>query len=175
MRKNKKAQMEIIGLAVIVIMLSFGLIFALKVMMKPPSKIQESFAQKQLSQNTIDAMIKSSTNCRGLDLQELIIDCANSAQGGRIECSGIRSCNFVKMSMEQILDRTLDEWAVPYRLRAYIGNEVLIGEPGNEIYFENLECGQGIEDRKVDVVSPGIQPLPIQSGTLTIMLEICKY
>ncbi len=172
---KKRGQMEIIGLAVIVIMLSFGLIFALKTMIKPPSKIQESFAQKQLSQNMIDAMIKSSTNCRSLDLQELLIDCANSGLGGRIECSGVKSCTFVRGAMETILERTLDEWAVPYRLRVYTGNEVIIGEPDAGLYFENMECGANIEAGTADVETPGIQPLPIESGTLTLMLEICKY
>lgn len=140
-----KAQVEIIGLVLILVLVGLGMLFAVKyVFLKPESEIKEDFTQRSIAQNLLDAMLDVNTKCKGETIQNLLIDCNNYKF---IDC-GEPSCEYVKGQINEIFRKTLDEW-------------------NNKYYFEadKVKIGQECSDGK----KAGIQSL----SSLEIKLDIC--
>lgn len=116
----------------------------------------------------------------------------------------VRSCAYVQQQIEELLSSTVYKWKYNYRFRVYKNTEqrnplipencrsvdecasgqqcVLPGngegscvvssdDTGNPINYFNPEwkCTDSS-----DKETPGVQPLPLDVGTLTVMLEICR-
>jgi len=175
MKKAKKAQLEMIGLAVVVILISIGMLFVLNfVVTRKPAKTQSTFSEWETSQNMLTAMLTSvSRDCKSLDIGALLQDCANNyASRGSIECNfGVYSCMYVEAALAEMLPSTIDSWRYSYRFRAYItdpNSHIIPFDPHNKA-FNPRNCTDLTEKE-----SPGIQPIPLDVGTLTVILEICK-
>ncbi len=158
MKKQRKAQMEMIGLVVIIIMMSLGLMFylILTTTTEQPSK-KKVFSSNQLSTNFVIALHNTETTC-GLETSRLIYHCASGSVG---TCSGRTYCNYLEDEIDTVLNRTLDKWQVPYNLR--------IKE--TDIKFKNKNCTE--EDERFKITS---QPIPLTPDPrdAEIRLFICK-
>ena len=64
---KRKSQMEIMGLAIIILLLTLAMIFVVRfVILKGPSDIKKGFTQTELASNMVNTFLKStSRNCRG--------------------------------------------------------------------------------------------------------------
>lgn len=116
---KKRSQMEIMGLAIIVILISLSLIFVVRfVVLKEPTDFKKAFTQTELASNMLNTFLKTtSEDCSGLSMTELLQDCA---QGGGITCgNGERSCIYVNQTAEQIFRDTLYSWNVDYYFSVY--------------------------------------------------------
>ncbi|MGV8163013.1 MAG: hypothetical protein ACP5N2_06805 [Candidatus Nanoarchaeia archaeon] len=117
LEKNKKGQIETMGLLVIVILISLILFFALSFSLnnkqeeKPAKK---EFKQTQAISNLGTTMLESTGPC-GWTIRELLTDCAYTKE---ITCDLTfqNSCEAASTSMQTILDYTLDEWGYEYNL-----------------------------------------------------------
>jgi len=76
----KKAQTEIIGLVIIVIILSFALVFGLQFLNKQDNKIQERYLQ--LNADNLRSSLLKTNICNQITIKDEIINCEN----------GISSC-----------------------------------------------------------------------------------
>ncbi len=86
---KRKAQIEMVGLVVVVVLLTLGVFFVIKfIVLKQPSTTRQEFLFTQMASNTANALLKTQTDCRGYDMTELIGDCAKNLPLGRKECSG---------------------------------------------------------------------------------------
>ena len=155
MKKNK-AQMEIMGLVIIIILISLAILFVLQfVILKEPSDTKKTYMQTQLAANTLNAMLKTTTNCKSQDITQLLQDCASYQPNGLIDCgNGQRSCAFAEQAIKQILGKSLDSWKKEYYLTADLANK-RFGTP----------CPGEKQSR--------LYPIPTEAGVMTVRLDVC--
>jgi hypothetical protein len=173
--KIKKSQMEMMGLAIIVILISFGLLFFLRFsLMKPSTTPTQEYKKSALASNFINTLVETdAANCSNVKFSDLFKDCAennNGGAGGLILCRlpgmQIHSCEFLRLQTVSILDETLAKWGIDYYFIATTDKK----KPTQGQIFDpipiNGEC-QG--DRKL-----AIQPFSLSNKVeLDIMLFIC--
>ena len=159
MRKNKKSQAEIVGLVIIVLLITIGLLFVVKfVVLREPSELKKGFVHSELASNMINVLLKTTTDCKGSSVTELFQDCAAF---NRIDCEGIDSCDKVDETIEMIFSNSLEKWNKPYEFSAYlVGSKPII------------EKSYGKCPRNIDRESK-TYPIPTDRGTLFIQLDIC--
>jgi len=153
---NKKAQMEILGLAIIVILITLGILFAFSLASEETTDIEAAFEQKNLAASYINTLLGTSTACYGATFRELIQDCA---QGGTIFCDGKDSCDYVKEQADSISQLVLQKRKATYALK--------LKGPGP---VEGLSSG--LEECPGELM-PSIQYIPTKQGTVTIRLDLC--
>ncbi|MBI4150107.1 hypothetical protein HY488_01755 [Candidatus Woesearchaeota archaeon] len=166
---TKKGQMEMIGIAIVVVLIVIGATLFLTLSIKPASKAHAAFAQKELAQNIVDALVKTVTTCRGLDFAAVLEDCAKNGDSGIVCEDTRRSCQYAREEISGILDRILGTRTFQYRFSA---TKDLGGAAFDDI--STTSCTMAlIQNGDVVVETPGIQPIPLYPGTLTLMLQIC--
>lgn len=109
MYMNKKSQMEILGLAIIVAIALIGMFFALKYITKTRERSTE-ISDKQMASSFINAMLSDKfeiESCKqGIELKELIKDCTAEADRQQT-CSSsaiLTYCEKSKEVTQKILD-----------------------------------------------------------------------
>ncbi|NQU98093.1 hypothetical protein HQ533_01385 [Candidatus Woesearchaeota archaeon] len=154
---HRKAQMEIMGLIVIVILLVLGMVFMVTLQTnRPKNEIKTSYEDDQLASNFIISFLKTNSECRGYTMEELIQDCAT---GDRLGCGG--SCKYLNQTLHDTISKTLDVWGKKYRFE--------INMPNSNIVF-NSSCDA--DDEKDSAFQP-ISLYP-QTGTVVLKLDICE-
>jgi hypothetical protein len=169
--KNKKAQVEIVGLLIIVIMISIILLFALKAMLDKKDSSQNEFIQRSLASSFIGSMLNTNSICtKDTHMDKVLIDCAKyPTMGGSNEfkCdNGMKSCEFASIIIEDMLNKTLKEWKKSYEFKVKAPEGQLI----EELNFTNTV---GNEINK-DSVTTFVQPLSVDtSGYRTMEIILC--
>jgi len=156
---GKKSQAEIIGLVIIILLITIGLLFFVRfVVLNPKQDAKGSYVDSELASNMINVLLKTTTDCKKSSMTELFQDCAGFK---RIECNdGMDSCAKIQQVSGEIFNKTLEEWRKPYSFKAYIIGGATIDERGN--------CSAN-----ADRVSK-TYPVPTDRGTLFITLDICS-
>lgn len=155
---DKKAQMEILGLAIVVVLILVATIFVVRFLgLKTPTEYRNPFISAELTSNMLNTFLKTAAkDCSLLTMTELLQDCA---QGKGITCNnGEDSCSYVKSIAESIFSKTLDEWSMTYEFLAYIDVSqplIKLGEP----------CTAEKRSK--------LFPIPISSATMYVKLDIC--
>lgn len=119
---KSKGQMEILGLAMVVIILLVASVFAVRfIVLKEPSDYRKGFLTSELASNMLNTFLKTtSSSCRKLSMSELIRDCS---QGGTISCENNQnSCQYAESAAISIFSETFDKWKTGYELSAYTEN-----------------------------------------------------
>ncbi len=177
-KKGKKAQMEMLGLAVIVVVVSIGMLYVFAfIVNRPAAFIHPKFMQKEVSQNFLIAISKTTTDCKGQSVVELLRDCATNKEMCCVEnpdnSCGLDSCTEVNGVIGDTLERMLKTWQLPYRFRAYINDPLanpVLPLTALDPKFSNLGCNEN-----KDQEAPGILHIPLENKLqLTMMLEVCK-
>ncbi|MFH1408912.1 MAG: hypothetical protein ABIH34_03320 [Nanoarchaeota archaeon] len=104
----RKAQIETLGLAFIVVLIALGFLFIYQFTSSDePDDTRGSFTQGQLANNLVSAMlVTQAEDCHGQSLRDLMIDCVDS---NTLECGdGTTSCPYVRDAIDTILTKTLD-------------------------------------------------------------------
>ncbi len=162
---KKKAQMEILGLAVIIILITLIGLFVLRFVILKPVEIKREYTMKSLAVDTITAMLRTTTDCHGENIRDLLMDCAT---GKAIECltpTGPEdSCTYVNKTIEWILNKTLKSWYKNYIFNVTTTTDT---EPEEEFSFVNGNC------TAARMIEPGIQPLPTYNN-LKVRLDVCE-
>ena len=160
---NKKAQMEIMGLIIIVILISLAMLFALKYFaFKEPSDTRQKFVYEEQTSNMLAAMLKTNT-CKGREtVESLLIDCA---EGEAIVCNnGKTSCQEANSTIRSIISGTLEgPWDQNYQFTVKISDFPISQFPENGV---DLCYGKAKK--------AAVQPLPLRTGTMVIKLNICS-
>ncbi len=159
---TKKAQMEILGLAVIIILITLAGLFVLRFVVLKPVEIKTSYTMKSLAVDTLTAMLRTNTECYGETVKDLLMDCAESyTEKGDILCeNGQFSCQFVKDMINTTLAKTLKTWNRNYIFNASTRDKTLMT-------FSNGGC------KAAKMIEPAIQPLPT-SNNLEVRLDVCE-
>ncbi|MBD3313888.1 hypothetical protein GF345_05595 [Candidatus Woesearchaeota archaeon] len=178
---RRKAQLEMIGIAIVVVLVVLGFLFVLKAISGPPSETHSGFVRSHITQDLLNTVSISDADCGGIDMTELLKACAERAT---VDCAP-DPCQAFITYMEDILEQTLGEQRLAYRLRAYISNSPpatsseSIQENGNQIgsiFITARGCNQTSIQRGYYSVGekPGLLVIPTNVGDLKVMLEICS-
>ena len=155
--QNKKSQMEIMGLAIVVILLLVGLVFAIRfIVLKNPANFRKSFTSSEMASNMLNTFLKThSEDCRKLKMSELMQDCA---KGSTITCDdGKDSCSYAEDAAMSIFSNTFDKWDVNYHFTAFT-------EDGPRIIDIGDSCAG--EKKSKTFFVPG-------TVTISVKLDIC--
>lgn len=153
--------MEVMGLAIIIILLTLGLLLVVRfIILKPESDIRKVQSESQLAANFINAMLQASTGCNKYQIKALLQDCATS---NAVNCNGEDACSYVNRTIAYIVGRTLIYWDKSFNLS--VSNTNINFPPGGINFFRG-DC-TGEKEAKFS---------PIQAGgkTITVSLEVCR-
>ena len=158
MKKNKKSQAEIIGLVIIVLLITMGLLFFVKFgILDKEDDIKGSFIDSELANNMVDVLLKTTTDCKESSVTDLFQDCAAF---NKIDCNGMNSYEKLNQTIDIIFGKTLEKWKKSYEFRAYRGSEQILEKNYGECNrYSNRESKT--------------YPIPTDRGTLFITLDIC--
>ena len=162
---SKKSQMEIMGLAVIVILISLGILFIIQFTVnKEPSSIKKTFTQTQLASNLLSSILRTTTiDCFGNSVNNLFKDCAENynSPNTQLKCqNNQRSCDYLKSTISLIFDSTLTAWGnQSYSFEARIPGQVILKNT-------NGRC-TGEKESKQNYIQT-------DAGTLTLIMDICS-
>jgi len=116
-RRSRRAQMEMMGLVVIVILITLGMFFMISFGLKE-DKAEKKFTRKGLAASTMGAIMKATTasdeNCGLIEFEnDLLEDCAVNFEtpdyNFQYNCGGLNSCLFLNKTIYKILNETLWE------------------------------------------------------------------
>ncbi len=159
-RINRRAQLEIFGLIVLVIIVIVGfLVFMVANLNKSHTNIKHAYMTKELATNTLLALSKTNVRedeCYGHSLAQLIIDCSKTYHS--FSCYGRSSCEVLNSTIEYILSEVLEKEGIRYNFT--------IHDTG--ISFVN-DCFYYSKDKVQSFLI-----LPTFPGQLEITLDICN-
>ena len=174
----RKGQMEIMGLAIIVILISVVMLFAIRfVILREPAEYKKEYTQTELASNMLSTLLKTTSDCRGLSFTEIYQDCGNhhDDEDFQFECStDIGSCEYIKGKTGIILDSTLKGWNMGYKFIVRLNDDTdpltydYGGVSSSTMSWEEGGC-PGVKKHK-------IYPIPIDasgSNILYVTLDIC--
>lgn len=173
--KNKKSQTEIMGLAIIVILVAFGLVFMMKYMAtNKPTEYQKEYLYAELSSNIINTLLKTTVDdCLQLSFADLYRDCAENPPSGSIDCRGFsspNSCSYSRTQTEEVLDKTLEEWNINYEFIVYTEEQTILNsiwDGGNSIKSSDGCLGEK-KSKRYSIPAPSTV-----DGTVYIKLDVC--
>ncbi|MEK6849674.1 MAG: hypothetical protein AABY01_03845 [Nanoarchaeota archaeon] len=153
----RKGQMEILGLAVIVVLIMLGVLFAVFFVLRAPaSNIAQTYKESQLASSLLTTMLATTTPCRGATVTELLQDCASA---GQLTCPYGTSCDEASNAIGTMLEGTLGVWKRSYQFS-------ITGASNTEaITFASGDCTGERESHT--------NPIPTASGALQVTLNLC--
>ena len=108
----RKSQMEILGLAIVVVLILVATIFVIRfLVLRTPTNYRAGFVSSELASNMRNTFLKTAAkDCSQLTMTELLQDCA---QGRSITCDNSQdSCKFVESTAKKIFEATLEKWNI---------------------------------------------------------------
>ena len=160
---NKKSQAEILGLAVVVLIILLSMFYVAKfAAFKKPSQTRSDFISLQLASSTINTFLRtSSRDCSQLSMTELLQDCADGTGFTCSDQASSDSCKYVQAAADEIFGKTLGEWKIKYKFSAYYVND----------QSQTLvKSGESCPGEKIQQ----IYPIPISAGQINVELDICR-
>ncbi|MBD3163797.1 hypothetical protein GF323_01230 [Candidatus Woesearchaeota archaeon] len=158
----KKSQMEIMGIAIIVVLLSMVLLFAVRFMMAAKDNpVSKEFKDSEMAANFLNTMLETNApQCSNITFTVLFQDCAEN-QPGIINCYPDFSCDYIREKTKEMLNATFDVWKIDYYFIAYTD----LNDAVNSAIFKPIgsPCNTGRVKH---------QPLPTKPP-LQISLYIC--
>lgn len=154
--KNKKSQMEIMGLAIVVVLLVLGMLFAIKfVLFKTPEDFRAEYTNTQLAANMLNTILNTNTNCSDISVSELLQDASRSYPN--IECYGGNSQAYVNNTINLILTQALNSSKKIYYFKANVPDKVVVRL--------GTEYTNKVRERKTHFLATDV-------GTMTIIFDI---
>jgi hypothetical protein len=164
---KRRAQMELMGVALIVILISLGMLFFVRFKLTSQKASHgKEIGQSEMAANFLSTLQDTNVpECSGMNFMALLQDCATyKSSGGSILCSGgVSACEYLHDKIELILEESLGAWQVSYFFNATLAST----NPGDpKTLFD--EIGQPCPgDRKVKR-----QPIP-SNPPASLELFIC--
>ncbi|MGC9032737.1 MAG: hypothetical protein ACP5H9_05035 [Candidatus Woesearchaeota archaeon] len=121
---RKKAQVEIIGIAIVLVVIIIGALFLFglntKSQKSQPVSISEEIRIKNLGSNFLNAMLKTTTDCEGYSVQDLFKDCFTDKL---IKCGSMSSCDKVKDLSKNSFFKFFDDIEEYYNFKVYFNGD----------------------------------------------------
>lgn len=190
MKLSKTGQMEMIGLVVVVILITLGMLFMAKFALddEPTKKI---FVRKGLAYGAMGALMKTQADCEvpvwvepydeaPVIGEDLIEDCAenkyvdyNAVSYPGFACvgnddKGMHSCDFLEEVIWGMLNDTLGKWNKHYEFRS----ELVGFDETSDVLFGPIKDkdGQGCPGERD---TSGLFPINTDAGLVENILYVC--
>ena len=172
MKQNKKAQTEVLGLAIIILLILVATIFVAKFFLSSDRESSRgSVVASELASDLIKSILNTDSPCRNLKYSAIFRNCAES-RSLPPPCFPSDSCQYLNSELKKnILEETFDEWKIKYQLKLYNG-EV---EPQNQISNLNIQshdCGS-LSNSEQEEATYSLSKTG-STGTINIRLILCK-
>jgi len=172
--------MEIMGLVVIVILITLGILFLAQFSLqdKPRSTI---FLRKEVAASSLSTIIKTTVK-PGIcpenaqpSLSQVLVDCARHFPPGfgdqTFNCGGQHSCQFFRETALSLLNSSIGSWQRGYELQAYL---IRASDVDPEPLLNPPVQGRGGCPATRNRDSSGSFPLPtINAGKIEMILYVC--
>lgn len=153
---QNRGQLEIFGLAIVVILIALAFLFAVQFfLLRPETSAVQPAKEGALAANFLNSVLGVTTGCYDRSIKELLQDCALS---GVLQCPGdINACLYSKQEIQKMLDSSLGAWKKSYLFS-------VAGMP------DELSIGQGCSGEK----EYKQHPVVVRPGyDIMVSLEIC--
>jgi hypothetical protein len=175
----KKAQTEMLGIAIVVILISIGILFIVANSLRSSGQVsqKQQFSEKQLSANILGSMLSTSTNCQKDRISTVLIDCGNGVPrdcGGE-SIAGVaigytnEPCVYLNQLLTVMLNETLGKWNKKYQFLAYKNPN----SPEINITNRIDECLSG-QGEGFKYLQKSSYYLPLLPGLMTVELGLCS-
>lgn len=154
-----KAQIEIMGLAILTLIIVATILFASRIMLNKEEIDYKKEFKEQLSSNIVEVFLRTTSNCGKLTMAELLQDCSNNNLSSRINCGILDSCSYVEKEAKEIFSNTLEEWNVNYEFKAFFDENKPLLYLGDKCYA----------NKKAKFF-----PIPTEKGILIVGMSICR-
>jgi hypothetical protein len=182
LKRKKSGQMEIIGLVVIVILITLGMLFMAKFAIKDDSQ-KKIFTRKGLAYSTMSAIMKTSViepDCAsgytaGVKPQigkDILEDCAKYYElptYSIYSCKGAHSCEFLEEELKILFEETLNGWNKNY---VFTSRLIKAQEDKPVPIIEAIKMGGGCPKSKARDCS-GLFPIHTDAGLIENELCLC--
>ena len=165
----KKSQIEILGMTLIIMFISLGILFLIKFnILESPTNVKGRFVHSELASSTLSTLLVTNVHeCRGVNIRDLLIDCA---EGQSILCNGSanpNSCDYSKHVIRVIFNDSLAVWEKDYKFTAWTDGDLAWVEDDLDGPPDYTECPK---ERKSALFFFETET----KGTLFIRLDICR-
>ena len=178
---NKKAQTEILGLAIIVVLVVIATILVVKFGFKNTNNVRTDFVNSEEASNFLNTFKETSApDCSMMTMTDILEECMQDTGLECIKQDGTSqdSCDFVKSEAEKIFSKTLDLEKKKYEFlvcKNFDVKSITCYDSPCKVYVANPSntCPSGTP------TCPGqkklkIFPIPINPGIIYAKLEICN-
>jgi len=183
--KSKVGQMEIIGLVIIVILITIGMLFMAQFAFKE-DKQKKIFTRELLAYSTMSALMKTTitdTTCAtgyGVETspqieKDLLEDCADNHDTREIcgdslyRCGNTHSCCYLNQTISKLLNESLGKWGKRYELKS---NLFILGNAQGTPLVSVVSSRGGCPLRERDTSKPFF--LNTKLGLVESVLYICN-
>jgi len=137
--RQKKSQLEIIGVTMIVVIVIIAMLIATVYKFNHPvGKVQKRYWNRELATNLLIAMTHTNVpECNNLTARDLLQDCGSAIP--RLNCYDHVSCEVVNNTIFDIINKTLIEQQISF--------DLIISSPFKEeavTHINNYDCGQDV-------------------------------
>ena len=156
--RHRKSQMEIMGLAIVVVLIVMGMLFSIKfVLFKEDKTYRKDYLNTQLAANTLNTLLNTNTNCNGISISELLQDASKDYHS--LNCPGyLNSQEYANLTINYLINKTISSiWVKDYYFEASVSGSI-IANAGEE--FVNRE-----RERKTHF-------LQTDAGVMSIIFDI---
>lgn len=163
--------MEVLGIAVVVVLILIGVIFVMKSSKNTTSDtLLVDFNRKQMNSNHINTILETnSRDCNGLTFTEMIQKYYTQPY---YLCNSTNTVSSVlKDDLTHISNETLNKWGggVPYDLRLY---KKLTDKKRPDFQLTNKGCNSTDLTGKYRAAIPKLYPIPLENGASQVILEV---
>jgi hypothetical protein len=136
-----KTQSEVIGLAIIMILIAFGLVIFISFSLRTkPQNVPSQYTYRQIPVLLNNAILETHTteeDCYGEKIQKILI---SSADNSNLICkNNMKAEEFANKTISSFLNETLNKWGMYYQYTVYTGTDYR--DPNNQIIFiKNHNC-----------------------------------
>lgn len=153
----KKAQVEIMGLTIALLLIIMGVAFVFGFISENGSvQYKKQFTQTEIASNILSTFLRTTSGCKELSMTELLQDCS---QNQIVVCFGQNSCEYVTATAAQIFKDTLEKWSIDYEFKVFFEEE-------NPVLGLGKAC---VGDKKSKLF-----PIPADSGILNVKMDVCE-
>jgi hypothetical protein len=181
---KRKSQMEILGLAILFVIIIFGFLIFMMLGKGSDEDTVAEFKDPKMVQSVLDTMVKVSVECDGqtYSLSDLWKDCVD-ANLGYIKCSSITpisnskyttpslsfpdSCAAAEYATVTLLNKTMDEYfkTRKYWFKVDLKSGTVTSTQYNNFYPTPINCQSQM--------APAYQPITLSRGTMYLSLGVC--
>jgi hypothetical protein len=168
---KQKGQAEIIGLMIIVVIITIGMLFYLSYVTSQSDSsskdsLQKEFVDNELSASFIQTIVRTTIpQCQGLSVEDLIVFCGLDEQPSRCNQN---PCQLLNQTLDHIRNNSLESWGRSYSLKVDFGESSYLAQ--TPMIFQTDDCEEGTVGRR----APGYQPIPYPTWDKAFLsLAIC--